>query len=87
MIIKIDNKEYEVKVGNRAIFNLNKVMSKDGGAIGFEAIVDAYWDGIREKGKLTKEKLEDYVDETPDAAELIMAELEAFSQLKAAAKK
>jgi hypothetical protein len=87
MIIKIDNKEYEVKVGNRAMFNLQNVISQEGNRLGFGEVVNAYWDGIRVKGELTKEALEDYVDETPDAGEVIMAELEAFAQLKAAAKK
>lgn len=87
MIITIDKKEYLVKVGNKAILNLNKVIASGIESIGFKEICDAYWDSIREKGKLTYEQIEDYVDVTPEAIQIIMAELEAFKALQEVAKK
>ena len=90
MIIKIKNKEYTVAVGNRAIINLRAKADLDKlvtGQITFDDAVSCYWDSIKDKGKLTKEQLGEYVDTTPKAITYIFEAITAFSQLDEEAKK
>ena len=90
MQIEINKITYEVKVGNRALLGITSSVGSEGlaeGKISFDAIVDVFWNSIRKKGELTKEQLEDYVDESPDALELIMQELSAFKSIEEEAKK
>ena len=88
--IKIKGTNYIVTPGNKAMMHLTTNIGVDRltkGEITFEATVDCYWDGIRDKGKLTKEDLADYVDMTPGAGDAIFAELIAFKKLSEEAKK
>lgn len=90
LIIEVNKTSYEVVIGNRAIANLNSSVGSDNlikGKIGWNDIVNLYWDGIRNKGKLTKEKLDDYLDGKNGAMIDIMKEVEAFSALAEEAKK
>ena len=90
MIIEINKKNYTVKTGNKAFQNLlSAVGFKDltDGKFSFDSIVNLYKDSIRDKGKLTDAQLEDWVDQTPGAAEDIMAEIAAFRALAGEAKK
>ncbi len=50
-------------------------------------MVNCYWDSIQEKGKLTKERLANYVDQDKQATQIILEEITAFKQLAAEAKK
>jgi len=88
--IEIKGTKYTVTPGNKAMMNLTTTIGVDKltkGEITFAATVDCYWDGIREKGKLKKEDLEDYVDMTPNAGDEIFTELIAFKKLAEEAKK
>ena len=88
--IEIKGKNYIVIAGTKAFMHLTTTIGADKmkkGEITFEAAVTCYWDGIREKGKLKKEDLEDYVDMTPGAEDVIFSELIAFKKLAEEAKK
>lgn len=93
--IKIDNKDYNVIPGNRAFATLMitvggfkelEAMLKIG-SLPFDLMVDCYWDSIPEKGKLTKEKLANYIDQYGDATVVIIEQITAFKQLASEAKK
>ncbi len=95
LTIKIDGKDYNVISGNRAFSGLMITAGgPDGltamlkkGALPFDLLVQCYWDSIRDKGKLTKEKLADYVDQEKSASSIIINEITAFATLAGEAKK
>ena len=89
MIIEINKKKYTVKVGTRVTQNLIANLGIDNltnGKISFDVIVDMYMDAIR-GAKPTKADLEEWVDDTPNAAANIMEEVAAFQKLAGEAKK
>lgn len=93
--IKIDNKDYNVIPGNRAFSTL--ILTVGGikklqemlklGTLPFDLTVNCYWDSIPEKGKLTKEKLANHIDQYNDANLVIIEGITAFKQLAVEAKK
>lgn len=90
LILEINKVSYEVVIGNRAIANLNSSVGSEDllkGKIGWSDIVNLYWDGIKNKGKLTKESLDNYLDSKHGAMLDVMKEVEAFSTLAEEAKK
>lgn len=95
LTIKIDNKDYNVIPGNRAFSGLMITAGgPDGfiamtkkGALPFDLVVQCYWDSIPIKGKLTKEKLANYVDQELSATAVIINEITAFQKLAGEAKK
>lgn len=90
MNIEINKKKYTCKIGTRAVQNFVAKIGKDGleqGKIDFDCIVDLYWDGIRDKGNLTRMQLEDWVDDNHNAAVDVMEEVAAYNKLHEEAKK
>ena len=100
MKIKIKNKEYTMKIGNRAMTNLSTLLDKDsvdkmkGGEYSlseeddpFSFIVKVAWAAIRDKKGLKYEDLDDYLDTDTDAFTWVSTELAAYNSLKEEAKK
>ncbi len=88
MKVNINNKEYDVRMGGRASTEFgNAVATAKKDTVPFDCLVDLYWNSIRNKGKLKRSEVEEYIDDTPGAIDLIIEEVAAFKKLGEEAKK
>jgi len=88
MILKVKDKEYTVRIGSRALLALSsRAEELARGNVDFDALVDLAYAGIKDKGELTRDEVDEALDLDFDALQELMKELSALKGLGEEAKK
>jgi len=88
MILKVENKEYQVKIGSRALLAMQGSVEKlSEGNVDFDVLVDLCYEGIKDKGDLTREQVDNALDDDFNVLRELMEELASLRGLAVEAKK
>jgi hypothetical protein len=88
MILKVKDKEYTLRIGSRALLAMSsKAEELAKGNLDFDALVDLAYAGIKEKGELTRDEVDEALDTDFSLMQEIMKEIAALKGLGEEAKK
>lgn len=88
MILKVKDKEYQVRIGSRALLAMSsKAEELAKGLVEFDALVDLAYAGIKDKGELTRDEVDEALDLDFNAVRALMEDVASLQDLGQEAKK
>jgi len=88
MILKVKDKEYQVRIGSRALLAMSsKAEELAKGLVEFDALVDLAYAGIKDKGELTRDEVDEALDLDFNAVRALMEDVASLQGLGQEAKK